>query len=152
MSYELNKTAKTYTIKEAANLLNLTPTTLRYYDKEGLLPFIGRKESGYRMFSEGDIMMLRVIECLKKTGMPLKEIRQFALWCTQGDASLQERYEMFLERKKVVEQQMAELQETLDLINHKCWYYETAIAAGTEMIHFRKDSESLPCEPEEPRS
>ena len=147
MSHVINEAAKSYTIKEAAKILNLTPTTLRYYDKEGLLPFIERKESGYRMFSEGDIMMLRVIECLKKTGMPLKEIRQFALWCTQGDASLQERYEMFLERKKVVEQQMAELQETLDLINHKCLYYETAIAAGTEMIHFKKDRDLLPCDP-----
>lgn len=138
-----------YTIKEAAQLLNLTPTTLRYYDKEGLLPFIERRDSGYRMFSEGDIMMLRVIECLKKTGMPLKEIRQFSQWCAQGDSTLQERYEMFLERKKAVEQQMAELQETLDLINHKCWYYETAIEAGTEMIHFKKDSALLPCESEE---
>ena len=55
-----------YTIKEAAKLLNLTPTTLRYYDKEGLLPFIERKESGYRIFSDTDIMMLRIIECLKK--------------------------------------------------------------------------------------
>lgn len=43
---------------------------------------------------------------------------------------------MFLERKQAVEKQMAELQETLDFINHKCWYYETAIKAGTEKIHF----------------
>ncbi|MDD6325625.1 MAG: MerR family transcriptional regulator [Lachnospiraceae bacterium] len=136
-----------YTIKEAAKLLNLTPATLRYYDKEGLLPFIERKNSGYRIFSEGDIMMLRVIECLKKTGMSLKEIRQFSKWCQEGDASLNERYQMFLDRKKVVEQQMAELQKTLDLINHKCWYYEIAIKAGTEKIHFKPNSDSLPCEP-----
>ena len=138
-----------YTIKEAAKLLNLSPTTLRYYDKEGLLPFIERKESGYRIFSETDIMMLRIIECLKKTGMPLKEIRQFSKWCQEGDDSLDERYQMFLERKKIVEQQMAELQETLDLINHKCWYYKTAIEAGTEKIHFKQNSDALPCEPDE---
>lgn len=137
-----------HTIKEAAAILNLPATTLRYYDKEGLLPFIERKESGYRLFSEGDIAMLRVIECLKKTGMPIKEIRQFADWVQEGDASLQERYKIFLERKQIVEGQMADLQKTLDLINHKCWYYETALEAGTETIHMGSVQSAglLPCE------
>lgn len=135
-----------YTIKQAAELTNLSPVTLRYYDKQGLLPFMQRKESGYRMFSDGDIAMLRVIECLKKSGMSIKDIRQFSEWLLMGDDSLQERYEMFLERKKAVEAQMADLQKTLDFINHKCWYYETAIEAGTEKIHFKEQSEKLPCE------
>ena len=135
-----------YTIKQAAELTNLTPVTLRYYDKQGLLPYMERRESGYRMFSDGDIAMLRVIECLKKSGMSIKDIRQFSEWVLIGDDSLQERYEMFLERKKAVEAQMADLQKTLDFINHKCWYYETAIEAGTEKIHFKEQSEELPCE------
>lgn len=135
-----------YTIKQAAALTNLTPVTLRYYDKQGLLPYMERRESGYRMFSDGDIAMLRVIECLKKSGMPIKDIRQFSEWVLMGDDSLNERYEIFLERKKAVEAQIAELQKTLDFINHKCWYYETAIEAGTEKIHFKEQSEKLPCE------
>ena len=135
-----------YPIKQAAELTNLTPVTLRYYDKQGLLPYMERRESGYRMFSDGDIAMLRVIECLKKSGMSIKDIRQFSEWVLMGDDSLQERYEMFLERKKAVEAQIAELQKTLDFINHKCWYYETAIEAGTEKIHFKEQSEKLPCE------
>lgn len=135
-----------YTIKQAAELMNLTPVTLRYYDKQGLLPFMERRESGYRIFSDADIAMLRVIECLKKSGMSIKDIRQFSEWVLMGDDSLQERYEMFLERKKAVEAQIAELQKTLDFINHKCWYYETAIEAGTEKIHFKEQSEKLPCE------
>lgn len=136
-----------YTIKEAAEIMNVTPTTLRYYDKQGLLPFMERRESGYRIFSENDILMLRVIECLKKSGMSIKDIRRFSQWVQQGDNSLQERYEMFLERKRTVEAQIAELQETLDFINHKCWYYETALAAGTEKIHFKDfETDKLPCE------
>ncbi len=124
----------------------MTPVTLRYYDKQGLLPFMERKESGYRIFSDGDIAMLRVIECLKKSGMSIKDIRQFSEWVLMGDDSLQERYGMFLERKKAVEAQMADLQKTLDFINHKCWYYETAIEAGTEKIHFKEHVKKLPCE------
>lgn len=78
--------------------------------------------------------------------MSIKDIRKFSQWVLMGDDSLQERYEMFLERKKAVEAQMADLQKTLDFINHKCWYYETAIEAGTEKIHFKEQSEELPCE------
>lgn len=126
-------------------MLDIPATTIRYYDKEGLLPYIARKESGYRQFEEGDVSMLRVIECLKKTGMSIRDIKQFSIWVQQGDASLQERYEMFLERRKIVEKQMKELQSTMDLINHKCWYYETAIAAGTEKIH-QTGKETLPYE------
>ena len=124
-----------YTIKEVSAMLNIPTTTLRYYDKEGLLPNIARKSSGYRVFSEQDIGMLRIIECLKKTNMPLKEIKQFADWVEQGDSSLSQRYEMFLERQKVIQAQINDLQKTLELVNYKCWYYETALAAGSESIH-----------------
>jgi len=127
-----------YTIKEAAAKMNLPASTIRYYDKQGLLPFVQRSESGYRMFSEKDIGLLNMIECLKLTGMPIKEIKQFTLWLQQGDDSLQERYQMFLERRKAVEQQIAQLQQTLKVIDYKCRYYETAIQAGTEAIHIKK--------------
>ena len=124
-----------YTIKDAARIMNVPASTIRYYDKEGLLPFIERQESACRVFSVQNMEALRIIDCLKKTGMSIKEIRQFSQWLEQGDASLRQRYEMFLERRRVVEEQMAKLQEVLNTINYKCWYYETAIAAGTEKIH-----------------
>lgn len=127
-----------YTIKEVAAMMHVPASTIRYYDKEGLLPFVKRMESGYRIFSEKDVATLRIINCLKKTGMPLKEIRQFSGWLEEGDASLPKRYEMFLERRQIVEAQIAEMQEILDTINRKCQYYETAIAAGTEKIHLQK--------------
>ena len=124
-----------YSIGEAAEKLNLSKSTIRYYDKEGLLPFIERKESGIRMFAESDISMLQVIECLKNTGLSIKDIKKFSEWCLKGDQTLQERYELFLESRKNVKEQMEELQKTLELIEHKCWYYETALEAGTESIH-----------------
>lgn len=128
-----------YTIKEVAEKMNLPASTIRYYDKQGLLPFVQRSESGYRIFSENDIGLLNIIECLKLTGMPIKEIKQFTLWLQQGDISLPERYQMFLDRRKAVENQIAQLQKTLNIIDYKCWYYETAIQAGTEAIHNKDD-------------
>jgi DNA-binding transcriptional MerR regulator len=126
---------KTYSISEVAKELNLTVYTLRYYDKEGLMPFVERTPSGTRLFKESDIGALKVIECLKATGMPIKEIKNFIDWCSDGDSTLQQRYDMFIERKAIVEAQMEELKKTMGLIEHKCSYYKTALDAGTEDIH-----------------
>lgn len=124
-----------YSMKEVCQMLNLPASTIRYYDKEGLLPFMARTEGGYRQFSEDDVGLLKIIECLKRTGMPIRDIKQFTVWVQQGDASLKERYEMFLERKKAVQAQMEQLQETMKVIEYKCRYYQTALEAGTEKIH-----------------
>ncbi|MCP3762896.1 MerR family transcriptional regulator [Domibacillus sp. A3M-37] len=126
---------KTYSISEAAKELNLTVYTLRYYDKEGLMPFVERTPSGTRLFKESDIGALKIIKCLKATGMPIKEIKSFIDWCSEGDATLQQRYDMFMERKASVEAQMEELRNTREVIEHKCSYYKTALDAGTEDIH-----------------
>ncbi len=128
-----------YTMKEVSSMLHIPSTTIRYYEKEGLLPNVRRKESGYRVFSDNDVSMLKMIECLKKTNMPIKDIRTFAGWVQEGDSSLKERYEMFLERRRMVHEQMKELEETLKVIDYKCWYYETALEAGTEKIHMQEE-------------
>ena len=126
---------KTYSISEVAKELNLTTYTLRYYDKEGLMPFVERTPNGTRLFKESDIDALKIIECLKATGMPIKAIKDFIDWCSDGDSTLQQRYDMFMERKANVEAQMEELKKTMEVIEHKCWYYKTALDAGTEDIH-----------------
>ena len=60
-----------YTIGQAAQKANLSPSALRYYDKEGLLPFLSRSENGIRMFTNTDLEILTIIDCLKKTGMSI---------------------------------------------------------------------------------
>jgi DNA-binding transcriptional MerR regulator len=133
----------TYSIGEVAKELDLTVYTLRYYDKEGLMPFVERTPSGTRVFKDSDIEALKIVECLKSTGMPIKEIKTFFEWCSEGDSTLKQRYEMFMERKAIVEAQMEELKKTMELIEHKCRYYNTAIVAGTEDIH-KEDKIELP--------
>ncbi|WP_035051083.1 MerR family transcriptional regulator [Carnobacterium pleistocenium] len=125
----------TYSISEVAKKLNLTAYTLRYYDKEGLMPFVKRTPSGTRLFKDSDVDALKIIECLKSTSMPIKEIKHFIDWCSIGDSTLQERYDMFLERKTIVAAQIKELEQAMTLIEHKCDYYKSALEAGTEAIH-----------------
>lgn len=120
-----------YTISEVSKKVKLSPHTLRFYAKEGLLPFVERGKGGIRMFKDDDFEALNMIDCLKKSGMSIKEIRAFMDWCTQGDETIDQRLNMFREQQEKVIQQIADLKKTLELINYKCWYYETAQAAGT---------------------
>ena len=133
-----------YTVGEMARFLNVSASTLRYYDKEGLLPFVERSNSGIRMFSDKDYEWLKIIECLKKSGLSIKEIRSYIDMTKRGDDSLEERLQLFVERKKDVERQMKELQETLDLLKYKCWYYEMAIQDQSEERVRSLSAEELP--------
>ncbi|WP_258880761.1 MerR family transcriptional regulator [Clostridium estertheticum] len=130
-----------YSIGEVSKKFNLSASTLRYYDREGLFPNLERSESSIRSFSDIDLGSLEIIECLKNTGMSIKDIKVFIDWCEQRDATLRERYEMFIERKRIIDEQMASLQKTLEVIEYKCWYYQTALEAGTEKIHAKANQQ-----------
>lgn len=121
-----------YSIGEVASKLNIPASTLRYYDREGPLSNVKRSNSGIRVFSDLEIDTLMIVECLKTTGMQIKDIKQFLDWCLEGRKTLQKRRDMFYERREVVKKQMEELQKTLEVIEYKCWYYETACESGNE--------------------
>ena len=127
-----------YTVGEMAKKLGIAPSALRYYDKEGLLPFVERSGSGIRMFKDSDMEWMLIIECLKKTGMPIKEIKMFIDWCMEGDATIDKRLELIDNQRKNVLEQTEQLKKTLDTLNFKHWYYETAKKAGTCDIHKKR--------------
>ena len=120
-----------YTIGQVSEMFGLPVSTLRYYDKEGLFPSMQRR-SGIRRFGDTEIEALRVIECLKASGLEIKDIRRFMDWCAEGPASYARRKELFEARKCAVEAEMARLSKMLDMLKFKCWYYETAIGDGNE--------------------
>ena len=100
-----------YTIGQVSEMFQLPVSTLRYYDKEGLFPHMTRV-SGIRKFSDTEIECLHMIECLKKTGMEIKEL--------------------FENRRESLEHDMLELQKNMAMIQFKCWYYEQAMKDGNE--------------------
>lgn len=115
-----------YTVGEMAKMLGIPSSTLRYYDKEGLLPFVERSPGGIRMFQEKDYELLKIIECLKKAGMSIKDIKTYIELTLQGNDTIEQRLELFKNQKNVLLAQMASLQSTLDVLDYKCWFYETA--------------------------
>ncbi len=120
-----------YTIGQVSEMFDLPISTLRYYDKEGLFPSMQR-HSGIRQFGEKEVDAIRVIECLKTSGLEIKDIKRFMEWCMEGPSTYAQRKELFETRKAAVEAEMAQLQKTLDMLNFKCWYYEMAIKDGSE--------------------
>lgn len=122
----------TYTIGEVATMLELAPSTLRYYEGEGLLPGLGRTPGGRRQFSDTDVEACRVIECLKRSGLSIKQIKDFMGMVREGDSTLTARLQLFLDRREVVERELEELRSVLAVLDFKAWYYEQAIAAGSE--------------------
>ena len=120
-----------YSISQVAKMMGVTPSTLRYYDQEGLLPHI-KRVTGMRVFEDEDFRWLRVLNCLKNTKMPIKKIRKYVQLAQKGDETLQERYQLIQEQKEYILSQIQEYQYYLQEIEYKEWYYQQAIQAGSE--------------------
>lgn len=135
-----------YTVGEAAKILGVAPSTLRYYDKEGLLPFVERSESGLRMFKESDMDWLKLIGCLKATGMPIKGIRRFIERARDGDGTIGERLKILEAQRESVKNQISELERHLKMIDYKVWYYKTAQSLGSTAFTESYPAEKIPDE------
>ena len=120
-----------YTIGQVAEMFDLPISTLRYYDKQGLFPQLTR-ESGIRKFSDNEIEALRVIECLKKSGLEIKDIKLFMEWCAEGPVTYSNRFNLINKQKERVEAEILQLHRTLDMLRYKCWYYTQAMENGSE--------------------
>lgn len=120
-----------YSIGDISKMLNISISTLRYYDKNGLLPLVNRSSGNIRVFDDTDVECLKMIECLKNTGMPLKDIKQFFEWCEEGDSTIDHRYELFMHQKEKTENQISLLQNALKRINYKCEFYRISKENGS---------------------
>ena len=120
-----------YTIAQAAEMTGLSPSAIRYYDTEGLLPQVERK-NGIRIFQDMDIRWLHLLTCLKNTGMPIKRIRKYAEMAQRGDETLKERQALIEEQRQFVQDQIDQLMFYMQELDFKEWYYRKALTLGSE--------------------
>lgn len=132
-----------YSIGDVAEIMGVNTSTIRFYDKQGLLPFVERDRAGRRKFKAGDLNFIKVIDCLKKSGVPVKDIAHFIQMCMAGDGTLRDRYDYLDKQEQVLETKIADMQAQLDFLRYKKWYYKTSVEAGTETIHFLPDSKTV---------
>ena len=121
----------TYTPAKAAEKIGISAHTLRFYNKEGLLPNVGRDEHGNRRFTDNDLQWLSLLQCLKNAGMSLKDIKRFSECTTIGDDTIDERLALFESQTENVKCQIAELKRYLNLLEYKLAFYQKAKALGS---------------------
>lgn len=117
----------TYSIGEISKMFQLPIHTLRYYDSEGLFPFVKRDEHDNRYFEEKDLKLIRSICCLKDTNMPLKEIKNYINLYMEGKKTLEKRYEIFYSHKEKLLKQIHDLEESMMVMDKTMNNYAKAI-------------------------
>ena len=118
-----------YTIHEVCEKTGLTAHTLRYYEREKLLPGVGRSAGGFRQYTEEDMEVLSAICCLKNTGMSLQDIARFMDLTREGDHTLRQRYELLKKHRETVVERMAQMQKHLDKVTCKVNCYAQMLEA-----------------------
>ncbi|MEU4780342.1 MerR family transcriptional regulator [Micromonospora sp. NPDC023633] len=116
----------TLTVGEAAERVGLTTYTLRWYEQEGLVAPVGRDSARRRRYTERDVDWLFLLTRLRRTGMPLRDMRRYAEMARQGDATLAARRALFETHRARVLSRMAELEEDLKVLNYKIDNYRRA--------------------------
>ncbi|NOW07680.1 MULTISPECIES: MerR family transcriptional regulator [Clostridium] len=131
-----------YTINEVANICNISPYTIRFYDKEGLLPFVSRNSTtGNRQFSDSDLNVVKLICCLKNTGMQVKEIRRYIDLVMQGVETNGQRKQIMIDHRKEVIRQIDDLKKNLNIIDLKIALYDSDGNSSFSDIFSEKDDD-----------
>jgi DNA-binding transcriptional MerR regulator len=113
-----------YTMKEVSQKFNLSPHTLRYYEKEGLLPSIQRQANGRRLYSDTDLEWIQIVCCMRATGMSIAYIKKYINLCLLGENTIPERREIILCQKEIIENHIKEYKGLLKVVNKKLKHYD----------------------------
>lgn len=114
----------TFTIKEASERLGCPAHKIRYYEKEGLLPYIQRDRHGNRLFEQEHLDWMRLMTCFRATGMKVATLKEMVRLALEGDSTIPERKRMLNEYKKDLQRRQKELTEAFDAVNNKLSIYE----------------------------
>jgi DNA-binding transcriptional MerR regulator len=117
-----------YSIKEVGEKFNISSYTLRYYEREGLIPSVQRNDSGRRVYTDIDLGWLQLVCCMRATGMSISYIKNYVNLCTNGNDTLPERRKIMLEQKEIIKEEIKKYTELLELVDMKLDYYDEKIS------------------------
>lgn len=127
-----------YTIKEVSKKFNLSSHTLRYYEKEGLLPFIDRDSKGNRVYSDNNLEWIQLICCMRATSMSISHIKKYIQLTLQGDDTILERRQIILNQKEIIENHIKEFNNHLNIINKKLKFYDDIATSDHKIVYPKK--------------
>lgn len=119
----LDKTPK-YTVKDVAQKMKISVHTVRYYDNEGLMPFVSRTQSNIRKFSDYDLSWLKTVHCLRATNLSINDIKKYIDLCLKGNKTIKQRAEIIFSQEAKLKEQLKELQGQMEILQRKKRYYK----------------------------
>lgn len=129
----LDKTPK-YTVKEVAKIMSVSAHTVRYYDNEGLIPFVTRTQSNIRMFSDYDLSWFKTVHCLRATDLSISDIKTYINLCLKGNKTIPQRAKIIFNQEKKLQEHLKELQKQMEILQKKKKYYENLLKNKTNDI------------------
>ena len=120
-----------YSMKEACTLTNMTYENLKFYCNEGLVPNVKRDSRNYRVFDKHDIKWIQSLNCLKRCGMSIAEMKEYLALCMDGEGTIPERKMILAEKKETLLQSIAELQKSVAYIDWKQGFYVDVLSGKT---------------------
>ena len=120
-----------YSMKEACTLTNMTYENLKFYCNEGLVPNVKRDSRNYRVFDEHNIKWIQSLNCLKRCGMSIAEMKEYLALCMDGEGTIPERKMILAEKKETLLQSIAELQKSVAYIDWKQGFYDDVLSGKT---------------------
>jgi DNA-binding transcriptional MerR regulator len=121
-------------IAEVSEQFGMSVDTLRYYERVGLIPPVNRNESGIRDYNELDLRRVDFIKCMRSAGLPVEVLIEYVALVQQGDSTIEARKEILKEQRALLAARMAEMQKTLDILDHKLDVYENAVLTKEKKI------------------
>ena len=120
-----------YTMKETCTQVEMNYEALKFYCREGLVTNVKRDQNNFRLFDERDIAWIRGVQCLRRCGMSIREIKQYMEYCLQGQDTIPERKEMLEQTRQQLTEKIKVLQDNLKYIESKQQYYDDVLAGRT---------------------
>lgn len=113
-----------YTVKQVAEMMEMSPYTIRYYENAGLIPDVDRSGGNARMFSEYTLGWLRLVHCLRMTGLPIEGVKHYIDLCREGDSTIPERAELIFKQEKSLREQLRALKKQMEVLKYKKKFYQ----------------------------
>ena len=118
------------TIQEVCEKYDITPDTLRYYERVGVIPEVSRTKGGIRDFTEEDMKWVENAVCMRSAGVPVEMLIEYVKLFQEGDSTITARRNLLIEARAEVQKNLDKYQATMDRLNYKISRYEEAVKTG----------------------
>ncbi len=127
------------TIAEVSKKYDLSPDTLRYYERIGLIPPVPRNKSGIRNYDEDSCRWIELMKCMRKAGVQIEALIEYVDLFQKGDATVDARKNILIEQRNQLMDRMEDMQQSLDRLNEKIERYEQGLMVAEKQLKKWKD-------------